>query len=503
MLSVVICVAPMGAFAVTALPAAMNQAAEPDVFITELQTTGSTASEEFIEFYNNTDHDVDFADQAAGGKDIWKVQFFSAVSSASGTPDWTKPSASVSLNGVIAAHDYYLISASGYAPGGIDADQVYSSRLSDSGGAAQLVDVLGSITTVHDNLLWKQPAPGQSLPPHVVGAPAPKGSLQRTTNDDSEYVNADNSLTDILAADSISPKDAWAAPAQNSGDTGDPADSAGTTGTDAGQASATNAADLAPPQITELLPNPASPQTDDADEYIELYNPNAVAFNLKGYRLEVGTSTLHDFTFTADTLLSPAGYTAFYSADTRLSLSNSGGQARLLDPSGRQLDVTAPYEAAADGMAWGLGEGSWQWTSAPTPGAANILDSVPAAAAATTLPKALIKPVGVKTTKTAKKTATTASAKLKGVKTTKATTKKTSKPKKKAAVASKLATAVTANRPIHNAVLAAVALAALLYGLYEYRHDLANKFHQLREYRAARRTGRSPAARRRSLRAYQ
>ncbi len=175
------------------------------------------------------------------------------------------------------------------------------------------------------------------------------------------------------------------------------------------------------PQITELLPNPASPQTDADDEFIEPYNPSTTSdFNLKGYTLEVGTTTLHDFTFTSDTIVPAASYLAFTSAQTGLAMSNSGGQARLLSPMGQVLNQTASYTTAADGQAWALdaADATWYWTTAPTPGAVNIITAAAGASTAVSTTKPAAKATAKKTTETAA---------VKGVKTTKAKKPKAAK----------------------------------------------------------------------------
>lgn len=240
---------------------------------------------------------------------------------------------------------------------------------------------------------------------------------------------------------------------------------------------------LLPPQLTELLPNPAPPATDAADEFIELYNPNAAAFDLKSYTLETGTTTLHDFTFTDDLTIPGNSYEAFYSADTNLSLSNSGGGAKFLDPTGNTLSTTATYDTAKDGQAWALAsDNTWQWTTTPTPNAPNVITQPIVAAAA---PKA---PTVAKPKTTTPKT--TVAKTVKG-----ATTTKAAKPKATKATTTKKATTSTANfsdtasvtTPIHPAVLALVGGLALLYGLYEYRTDVGNKLYQFQRYRSTRR----------------
>ena len=223
----------------------------------------------------------------------------------------------------------------------------------------------------------------------------------------------------------------------------------------------------AAPQLTELLPNPLGAGNDDSDEYIELYNSNPTSFDLSGFTLQTGTTTKHNYVFPAGTLVPPQSFTALFSTDTGLSLSNSGGQADLLDPFGNTLSRTDAYGTAKDGQAWALANGHWYWTTQATPGAANVVKQVVTSASSKT--------------KTARSKAGKGSGAVKGASTATAAT---------AGSAASGAADATAPAPIHPYVLAAVAALAVGYGVYEYRHDLGNRFHQFRTNRAARRAAR-------------
>lgn len=223
---------------------------------------------------------------------------------------------------------------------------------------------------------------------------------------------------------------------------------------------------LMAPKVTELLPNPDGTGNDATDEFIELYNPNDVGFDLSGFGLQVGTTSLHNYTFTAGSSLPPRSFKAFYSSTTGLSLSNSGGQVKLLDPFGNSISATDVYGTAKDGQAWALANGKWYWTTKLTPGAANIIDQPPAS-----------KKAASKST-TSKSKASKASSKTKRTKIA-------------AASADQAAADQPSTTPIHIWTLALVAAAALLYGAYEYRADLANRIYQLRSYLSARRTDRT------------
>jgi len=235
-----------------------------------------------------------------------------------------------------------------------------------------------------------------------------------------------------------------------------------------------DAIDLEYPHITEVLPNPSGTGNDDTDEFIELYNPNDVAFSLDGFVLQTGTTTKHSYVFPAGSSMAP-GYSVFYAEDTNLAMSNTSGQARLLDAAGQIVAETAAYDGADDGVAWALVDGSWQWTTSPTPGATNVaatvVTAVTAVKSATTT---------VKKTTTAKTTAT----KKTTAKTTKAKAATTSSGKSIASEATKPL------RGIHPLVLVGILLAAVGYGLYEHRQDLANTLYQLRSNRTTRRSNR-------------
>jgi hypothetical protein len=487
-------IGPVRSFAATTSTTVFTHSAT-DIMITEVQTsTLKNSGEEFVELYNNTTEDIDLADTAHSGKDAWKLQYFSGskLSSLLGTPNWSSPFRTIALTGVIPAHDYYVLAGGAYQPGNIVPDQTYTATLSDSGGALQLIEsaTSGSTTTVgiHDQLAWSADKTLHANP-LLYTAPSSGASLQRVPNDDSEYINADNTLTDFVTDSRISPANAWApplpAPAPSTDETAGDAP-ASDTAADNSDATPTvpNNDGLPTPLVTELLPNPASPQTDDANEYIELFNPGETAFNLKGYTLETGSTTLHDFTFTEDTLLQPHSFRAFFSSDTNLSLSNTAGRARLLDPAGKLLSQSNPYTKAPDGQAWALDEldGTWQWTTTPTPSASNLMHTPVVLAKASVVKESVPK---VKAASAAKvKGAST----TKKAKATKATKKKSSKPTEANTLAATTTTPSPA--PLHAGVLAAVAVLAVGYGVYEYRHDLGNRIQQFRTHRATRRAAR-------------
>ncbi|HSX42680.1 MAG TPA: lamin tail domain-containing protein [Candidatus Saccharimonadales bacterium] len=217
---------------------------------------------------------------------------------------------------------------------------------------------------------------------------------------------------------------------------------------------------LTAPQITELMPNPDGAGTDGTDEFIELYNPNVTPFDLTGFTLETGMATKHKYIFPDGSLLQPKGFTAFYSVDTGLTLSNTSGLSDLLDPFGNTLSQTEAYGSAKDGQAWALANGKWYWTSQATPNAANVIKQVAAAG---------------KTSKSSKKSGGA----VKGASTTTGgSSYSSSEP-------------ATQTAPVHPGVLAAVGVIAVGYGIYEYRQDIADRIYEFRRNRRLSREARA------------
>lgn len=215
---------------------------------------------------------------------------------------------------------------------------------------------------------------------------------------------------------------------------------------------------LMAPRITELLPNPLGTGNDAEEEFIELYNPNNVSFDLSDSVLQTGLTTLKSYTFPTGTILPANSFKAYYSETTSLSLSNTSSQAKLSDSLGNIIAATDTYTSAKDGQAWALANTKWQWTTSPTPNTNNNIKQPISKKAAAAQAKA-------KTAKT---------------KTTKLKTPKIKKPSTTAA--SSFEDEEPSVIPVHTRTLALIIGLALLYGAYEYRTDLANRVHQLRRY---------------------
>jgi hypothetical protein len=456
------------------LPAAAqaDTANAPSLVISQLKITSSNG--QFITLYNSTNTAVDM------GK--YQLEYFNSY-------DLSKATSSrlISLSGTVPPHGYFMVNDSSltlcYQ---LTVDSV-SLGLSSTAG---LVEVLafnqsspgGSVTPVlQDYVGWSKTAAGgaQTLPSNtnaflqrqpvdtnrnpavnVAGA----GSWQAVQPDGNNACNlvsgTDGSSPVLTGLSQLLPatEPPFTILSLGGGDgVATPAETASLPAADIG---------LMAPTVTELLPNPDGTGNDATDEFIELYNPNAASFDLSGFSLQVGATTLHSYKFPVGTSLTGHSFTAFYSATTGLSLSNNGGQAKLLDPFGNSISASGVYDTAKDGLAWALANGKWYWTTKLTPGAANIIKQPPAS----------------------KKAAAKSSSKAK---TSKSAAAKSKKAKTNSLSSGQSSDDQPTTTPIHIWTLALVAAAALLYGAYEYRADLANRIYQFRSYLRARREGRT------------
>lgn len=446
------------------LPARAEAATVPSLVISQLKITSSNG--QFVTLYNATNTALDMSK--------FQLEYFNNY-------DLSKATSSrlIALSGIVPPHGYFMIndnamqlcfqltinSASLGFSSTAGMIEVLAFTQSAVGGSVEpeLQDFVGwsktsavGAQTVPSNtnaFLLRQPVNSQNNP--AINNPG-SGSWQTVQPDIS---NPCNLVTTSLVPTSVKTGLNQLLP------TSEVPATIVMAGEDSGVVSATIPSSdigLMSPSVSELLPNPSGTGNDTTDEFIELYNPNSQSFDLSGFSLQTGTTTTHNYVFPSGTLLTARGFKAFYSSDTKLSSSNTGGQAKLLDPFGNQISVSNIYGSAKNGVAWAVAKGKWYWTETPTPGKANI----------------------IKEPAPAKRKAKNSTAKVKG----------TSTSKRKSSVG---VTPTTGNyteepstTPIHTSALAIIGGGALLYGAYEYRTDLANKGQQLRRYLSNRRANR-------------
>lgn len=451
-----------------AAKATAAQVDDPSLIISQLKIT--SRSGQFITLYNATDSSLDMG--------RFRIEYFNSYD-----PDQATSGRVINLSGTVAPHGYFMVNDDAlllcYR---LTVDSV-SLGLSSTAGRVEIMqsdDGSGSEGTtapvLQDYAAWsKKPADGAQTLPEDTG-----DFLQRTP------AGADNNpvITEPgggdwqeVRPDSDNPCDLVAAGSAEAPGTSVPtgldqllppaeppavilsSDEAGMASSPVTPSLPTADIGLMAPSVTELLPNPVGTGNDSTDEFIELYNPNDKAFDLNGFSLQTGTTSLHTYTFPAGTVLPPKAFKAFYSSATGLSLSNSGGQARLLDPYGDSISASGVYKTAKDGTAWALADGKWYWTTAASPGKANVIKQ----------------PVAKKKVSPSKTTSAHKAAKGSA-----------GKPGAAGTSGASPASDLIPDTPIHMRTLVLIAGLAILYGIYEYRADLANRIYRFRQNFGAR-----------------
>ena len=488
----------------------VTQSSVPRILITEVQTgSAASGSDEFIELFNAGELPVDITG--------WQVRYITASPESAANLD--KPTKTVILTGgTLPAKGYALLYAGAVGlPEGVTG-QSFAAGLPAAGGSLVLLspDTAQCQLAIEDAFAWGEARVfGEGTA--AMGATAGTDAVFMRLPDAAGYADTNVNAADFVGLDAAAmPNPATPAAANSQPSTPAPVAGGGATSiplpthiTDTRctipepeptpasppvssplPPSAPPPATVAPPEtsddqsdtpvfparniglvaphISELLPNPAAPALDANDEFIELYNSNGVPFDLSGFMLEVGLTTKRRYIFADGSSLAPKAFKAFFSRQTNLTLANTQGQVRLLDPAGAVIAEAHPYTAAKDNQAWVQAASGWQWTTAPTPDATNIIKAPPVKAKKTT-------------NTTSSKAAKSAAGTVQGAtgSSDKASATESNQQAPNAATGA-------ARSSLHPVILALVAGFALLYGAYEYRHDVANKVRQLRSNRAAR-----------------
>lgn len=433
------------------LPVFASEITTPDpqpeqlpLLISELQTASTeNATDEFVEIYNSNDVAIDLSG--------WSLQYKSAAGN-----DWLSRA---TLSGQIEPRGYYLVGSQIYSA---TANLTKSLGLASGGGHIRLLAPIGAelSLSINDTLGW-----GSADSPEGHAAPAPDASqsLKRRFDEDGKLIDSQDNLADFLLSDTPSPTATSPQPITDEPVAEEDQPSQPNDHTDTTVQEVPTENKIYPKlNITELFVNPDMPLLDANDEFVEIYNPNDSSAELGGYVLETGSNFTYSFTLPSYKL-APKTYVAYYSRQTSLALSNSGGRARISDPNGKVVFETPSYQKAREGEVFALVNGSWIWSDLPTPGKPNLFT------ASTTEPASGNKQSSAQESNT--------------------TGKVLSVNDSSRSVYQEPPTAPTSE--VDTTVVAGVGALAVLYAGYEYRYDVGNRLHQLRRYFKARKKNRA------------
>ncbi len=445
------------------VPAAPIYAEEPpillnNILISEIQTAGqSDATEEFVELYNPNEEPIDVTG--------WQLQYRAASGTAA--QSWPASSTKATITcmagspaecKVVMTPQTRLVLVHTLA--NIADALPMNGGFSGTGGQIRLVQP-GATPVIHDFVGYGTAADFETA---AAPAPAAGNTIKRVVSPQSVPQDTNNNALDFIAAcGSPSPGQIDTDPqpfATGCASTEDPplppAD-------EEPEPPAEPPVTYLPLLITEVLPDPTSPQQDANDEFIELYNPHDSTVTLAGYQLQTGAGFRYHYTL-GDTPLGPQRYLVIPSAVSKLSLANSGSGVRLIDPAGNIVFEVPDYGAAKEGQSWIYHQDLWQWTITPTAGALNVL-----AAPTPPTPKPAAAPPKKKVT-AAKTPATTT---LKAPKPPSAQKATETKPTET------FAAAPQAQEPPYWVIVPLV-LGITGYGIYEYRQPIAKTWQKIR-----------------------
>lgn len=408
------------------LPKLTAKAASSSVVIGEISMGSSTdASDEYVVWHNNSPIPVDISG--------WAIQYKSTTGTS-----WSKK-ATVAPSSILDSHDDYVFATV------VEADDKLTSGLAQAGGNIRVINNSGQVI---DQLAW-----GNGDSPEGHGAPVcnPGESLRRKdSGDGSAVVDTDDNSSDFEIVSLASP-DPIPSTGSNSDITDPDTESSSSPGSEI--------------IINELLPDPATPLSDSADEFIELFNTSSQAANLNGWVLTDKSD--HKYII-GNTAIAGHGYVVLYSKDTKISLNNSGDEIRLINPNSELVDSSPDYGNAKSGLSWGLVDGAWSWTVEATPGSVNASAITPETeAAAIANAKSKAKTTKAKTKPATKSAAKKIAASKKAGNTASASTGETESGDK-------------SNLPWWSWLLIILGVGTIGYGIYEYRPEIKLFYHKLR-----------------------
>lgn len=131
--------------------------------------------------------------------------------------------------------------------------------------------------------------------------------------------------------------------------------------------------------INEIVPAPraidwnADGESNSSDEWIELYNPNNVQVDLTGWQLDdTADAGSRPWRFPTGMRIAAQGYLVIFAHQSKLSLTNTGEEVRLVQPNGAVIDKVSYAKLAYD-QSWGRNPNTQQWQlfEQPSPQQAN------------------------------------------------------------------------------------------------------------------------------------
>lgn len=129
--------------------------------------------------------------------------------------------------------------------------------------------------------------------------------------------------------------------------------------------------DLPKLYINEILPNVSG--TDEGNEYIEVYNPNDEQVILDDYVMRIGKTSYKYVRFPDGMTIPPWGYAVVYNTASIFTLVNTTGAIALETIDGVIVDEGTTYTDPDDDISWARFTDGWYYTNRITPGEVNLV----------------------------------------------------------------------------------------------------------------------------------
>jgi hypothetical protein len=128
--------------------------------------------------------------------------------------------------------------------------------------------------------------------------------------------------------------------------------------------------------LSEILPNPNGDES--LNEFIEIYNPNAVAVDLIDWQIKDSSST-GNYLFSQSKIIPAKNYLTIYRSEFDFALNNSGGEAVYLLAPNEKIKSQVEYQTAREEISYNFNfvNENWRWSRFLTPNKENQFNNLP------------------------------------------------------------------------------------------------------------------------------
>ncbi|MCD6550102.1 lamin tail domain-containing protein [bacterium] len=124
--------------------------------------------------------------------------------------------------------------------------------------------------------------------------------------------------------------------------------------------------------INEIMPSPEGP--DSKNEWIEIANKNNFDVNIENWKITDTKGKTTIYTFPDNTIIKSRSFLVIYRPETKITLNNKEDSIILYSPDYKKKDEVF-YKEAPLGKSFSRFKNEWRWSSIPTPGKENLLQS--------------------------------------------------------------------------------------------------------------------------------